>query len=560
MSNFMLMEPMNQSFQEIIGNGVQYTVPRFQRDYAWNQAQWEELWADIETLSQEDFHYMGYIVLQKKHHNAFEVIDGQQRLITLTLIALASMKKIKQLTEQNTENETRLKALNEKFVGYTSTVSLRVNNKLTLNRNNNEHFRYICDHLDIRNTRGLITTNKLLNKAFKFFEDQKVGETGSEIAKFIENIAAKMFFTKIVVQDSLNAYKVFETLNARGVQLSTPDLLKNYIFYVITQNQAITSSELDDFDKTWAFILQELGLSSFTDFIRYHYNFQNKIVTKKDLFLSIRNALDTSKKAVQYLKSLEEYAPIYAALSQPASEYWRNIENIDHRSIKFYLTGFDLFNIKQPFTVLMAAANNKFSTQAFEKLLKYFFILTIRYNVICHLSPNEQEKAYNRIAMGIHNNEYKTAYEVKNSAVFKNLYPNDDVFLRNFEFHKMPSKQTPRKIRFLLSSIENYLGNAIDYEKVTLEHICPYHADEDWDDYFGEGVIDVIDRLGNMVLLKKDHLGRKRFDEKKEYYAQSGFKLADKVASYENWDKNSVDDYQRWLAKQAAQTWHINFD
>ena len=65
MNNFMLKEPTNQTFQELIGNAVKYTVPRFQRDYAWTQEQWEDLWADIETLEAEHFHYMRYIVLQR---------------------------------------------------------------------------------------------------------------------------------------------------------------------------------------------------------------------------------------------------------------------------------------------------------------------------------------------------------------------------------------------------------------------------------------------------------------------------------------------------------------
>jgi len=82
---FMLMEPTNQTFQELISNGIKYQVPRFQRDYAWDSEQWEDLWSDIQTIADEQYHYMGYIVLQRKSHHDFEVIDGQQRLITLSL-------------------------------------------------------------------------------------------------------------------------------------------------------------------------------------------------------------------------------------------------------------------------------------------------------------------------------------------------------------------------------------------------------------------------------------------------------------------------------------------
>ncbi len=84
MSDFMLMEPANQSLSELLGNAAKYTVPHFQRDYSWEQEQWEDLWTDIESLEQEGFHYMGYIVLRRKGPNDFEVIDGQQRLVTLS--------------------------------------------------------------------------------------------------------------------------------------------------------------------------------------------------------------------------------------------------------------------------------------------------------------------------------------------------------------------------------------------------------------------------------------------------------------------------------------------
>ncbi len=101
MAAFMLIEPSNQSFQELVGNGIQYQVPRFQRDYAWDRQQWEELWADIETIAEEQFHYMGYIVLQRKGQYDFEVIDGQQRLITLSVLILAAMKSIQNLIDKH---------------------------------------------------------------------------------------------------------------------------------------------------------------------------------------------------------------------------------------------------------------------------------------------------------------------------------------------------------------------------------------------------------------------------------------------------------------------------
>ena len=124
----MIMEPTNQSFQELIGNGTSYIVPRFQRDYAWNQQQWEDLWSDIESLKDEKYHYMGYIVLQKKGDHDYEIIDGQQRLVTLSLLVLAAMRQIKNLSEKEIDiedNNERLEVLRGQFVGIKNPVSLR---------------------------------------------------------------------------------------------------------------------------------------------------------------------------------------------------------------------------------------------------------------------------------------------------------------------------------------------------------------------------------------------------------------------------------------------------
>jgi Protein of unknown function DUF262/Protein of unknown function (DUF1524) len=557
---FMVMEPTNQTFQELIGNGVKYQVPRFQRDYAWDREQWEDLWSDIETIKDEQYHYMGYIVLQRKSQHDYEVIDGQQRLITLSLVVLAAMKNIQLLINDGNEaeeNKERLGVLTDRYIGSKNPISLKVDSKLSLNRNNSSNFKSICSSLEAPNKRGQTNTNKLLNKCFKFFEEKKMGNTGQEIAELIECVSSGMVFTKIVVQDDLNAYKVFETLNARGVQLSTPDLLKNYIFSVVTKDNNIPDEELNELDESWSEIVSQLGESNFTDFIRYHHNFQATLVTKKDLFSSVRKLINTPEKAYEYLRSLSQYAPVYASLLNPHDEWWAN-QDVVYRDVKKYLEGFDLFNIKQPLTVLMVAFT-QFSGEEFVKLSKYLYILAIRYNVICHLSPNEQENAYNQLAIKIHAKECTRASHVKNNDIFRKLYPSDELFFNAFEFHKMPSKRSAKKIRFLLAEIETYLGHETDPTKTTLEHVCPYNPDEDWDNYFGEGINDIQDRLGNVVLLEKDELKRASFEDKKRAYLDAHYPLARQVSSYDKWNLQNLNAYQAWLSEQAVETWKVSY-
>jgi len=556
---FMLMEPKNENFNELIGGPNKYIVPRFQRDYAWDVGQWEDLWADINTLDDEGFHYMGYIVLQQKEQYQHEIIDGQQRLVTLSIIVLAAMKAIKTLIDNGEDvegNTERLDGITQNFVGSKNFVTLKVINKLELNRNNKSYFQRMSSHLEAQNSRGITSTNKLIRKCFDFFSKKDFGKTGSEIAQFIASFSSSMVFTKIIVQDDLNAYKVFETLNARGVQLSTPDLLKNYLFSIVTKDDQIGEDELNDLDEQWSEMIAQLGESNVSDYIRYHYNSQRKMVTKNNLFSSMRKILTKPEEAYQYLKSLIDYSPIYASLINPSDAWWGE-QDVKYKDGLHYLNGIRLFNIKQPLTIFLAAFNN-FSPEEFVKLVKYIYVLSIRYNVICHLSPSEQETVYNQIANKVSSREYSRASHVKNSEEFKRLYPDDNAFFNAFEFHRMPSKQTAKKIRFLLAEIEGYLGYKCDYEKTTLEHICPYNPEKDWCNSFGEGINDVKDRLGNMILMDKDNLKRSSFGDKKKEYTKSGYKLASKVTEYAEWNLEAVNDFQKWMSQQAVKVWMVN--
>lgn len=409
MSDFMLMAPANQTFGELFSNGVKYEVPKFQRDYAWSLEEWEDLWLNIEAIDDEKVHYMGYMVLQQKSQHEFIVIDGQQRLITLSVIVLAVMKKLQNLVDKRVDqeaNKQRLTVFTDRFIGVTNAVILTVENKLSLNRNNRRNFRNISSNLKPLREIGMSRTNLLLNEAFDFFVQKITIRDASELARFVEKLADKLFFTKIVTQDSINAYKMFETLNARGVQLSTPDLLKNHIFSTLTRNDNVTDTQLDDLDEEWAFIIAQLGAANFTDFICHHHNMQMGIVSRRGLFKSVKQMVETSVAASNYLRSLVVSAPIYSALLRSGDEWWRTYSNYLHR-ITHYLTALRLFEITQPFSILMAVILKNFTNEEFCNALKYLYILSVRYNIICHFSPNEQEKAYNKIAMKVFNGEFK---------------------------------------------------------------------------------------------------------------------------------------------------------
>lgn len=202
MGNQFLMEPSNQNFTSLMRMDNKYEVPNFQRDYSWEKEQLEDLWNDIDELKDEKYHYMGYIVLLQKNSKSFEIVDGQQRLTTLTLLVLACMAKLKEIIDDGIEveeNTERINGIENIYIGNKNIITLNVDSRLTLNRNNNSYFKGICSNLMPAKSRIITKTNKLLQEAFNFFKEKIKEKDGKKIAKFIENFTSSLYFTKIVV-------------------------------------------------------------------------------------------------------------------------------------------------------------------------------------------------------------------------------------------------------------------------------------------------------------------------------------------------------------------------
>ena len=319
----------NQTFRKVMANGLQYIVPRFQRDYAWGTEQWEDLWEDLEVTENGDQHYMGYLVFQSDNEKVFSVIDGQQRLTTVSLIIISSLYILNELIAKDIDkenNEKRLKQFRNNFIGFTDSVSLATKAKLTLNRNNDDFYRNFICPLQSLPLRGLTKSQRNLAEAVKYFKG-RITETieiedGASLAQFVENLLDKLLFTTISVSSDLNAYRVFETLNARGVQLSVPDLLKNYLFSLIDGQQKIDDLELKRLEDQWDFIVKQLGTIDFTKYVTAHWNSYHPTSSRGQLFKRIKAEIHDREGAFTYLKSMQESVGIYAALHNADDEFW----------------------------------------------------------------------------------------------------------------------------------------------------------------------------------------------------------------------------------------------
>ena len=554
-----IRDSYSDSFSKLLGNGMKYQVPKFQRDYSWEEEQWDDLWQDIlDLLNKNELdHYMGYLVLQTSDEKNYSIIDGQQRLTTLCILILAVINSLQDLEEKNIDadnNKIRREGIHKSFIGDIDYVTLVPQNKLILNRNNDSFYRQFMVSFQKMPNRGLNTSEKQLKKCFEWFCDKinKKYNNGNDLALFVDNITRRLFFTVIKVSDQLNAYKVFETLNARGVQLSSADLLKNYLFQVIDKTEA-HDTEISSIEEQWSKIVDKLGEEKFPEFLRTYWNSKHKTTRKNQLYKTIRENITTKQQVFELIKTLDSKADIFIALNNAYDELWT-----DNKEIQTGLEQIHLFSVKQPIALLMTAYE-KLSENDFIKLLNAIVVVSFRYNIIGGLNPNEQEDAYNKIALDIDINKSI------NWQLFNSIYPNDIQFENDFSIKELKSNSRNDKIaKYILSKIEKQIsGIELNYlnDTNTLEHILPKHPNEDWL-ITDENIERYKYRIGNFLLLEK-YLNREiennSFLSKVAKYKHSSIPLTKKIAEqYNEWTEVQISLRQKELAKTAKTIWKIS--
>ena len=557
-----LLDTSTVSLSDIIGNGKIYKVPSYQRDYSWKQDDWEDLWADILTiLNGESIHYMGSIVLQNNGEKIYSVIDGQQRLATLTLLVLGTIKEIQSLIDQGFDKENnheRIALLTKKFLGDKDPGSLTYSAKLSLNENNNSFFQ---THLMVfrppQNEKKLRDSDKLLWQAYNFFLDKisdrfKKNENGEELANFLNRkIAEKLMFIQIVVENELSAYTVFETLNSRGVSLTVTDLLKNYLFSLSSK------VDLDHIKEKWGKIVDSIGLDNFPTFLRHYWISKNKLIRHEYLFRAMKDVVNSSPQVIDLLDELEKNAQLYNALLNSSDPFW-----IGQRDQKKKIKEIELFKEKQALPILLASYN--FLTEAeFTRVLRIISVITFRYTIIAGLHTNLKEDVYNKAAIKISNKELTTASAIANEV--KALYTDDKDFKNDFSTISISTKRNKKLVRYILFEIENHLSHTdIDYEEspATIEHILPENAGDEWITNFPISIQEsLIYRLGNYTLLEDDKnrdCGTKGFESKKAIYSTSQYKITKLIVASE-WTPNTLDNRQNRLAESASAIWRLPY-
>ena len=567
MARSTLLDTRTVNYQELIGNGRAFFVPPYQRDYSWRQEQWEDLWNDIVEIHKphDARHYMGALVVEAQSDRRFVVIDGQQRLATLSILALAVIDALQKLAASGVDaeqNATRAGELRKRFIGEKDPASLIESSRLNLNDTDDGFYQdYLVQLRKPANPRGLVRSNKCMWDCFQYFTKQirasgSFGGDGIALARLVsETVARRLVFILITVEDALNAYTVFETLNARGLELTTTDLLKNYIF------ARASSADRKSMLRRWHRIATTVGQAHVPDLLRYHLLCDEPKVRRRRLFKLVRDRHRSARDVYDLLRILESRAEVFAAVKDPSHGYW-----LETPAARPYIAELSVFRVTQMMPLLFVV-REEWPEHDFVRTLKLVCTLAFRYTVVSRLNTNPLEVAYHRASKAVTDGTVRGPRQL--FEVLRPIYVSDEQTATDFTFLSIPTRG-PRKrlVKYILARLEeDRSGKPCNPETDpgTIEHIMPENPGADWEEEFPTATQEaVVNRIGNLTLLEANlnrELGNASYTDKVRAYAQSGYALANAVAETApaNWTPGLLDAHQRRLASRVVHLWRSDF-
>lgn len=309
---------------------VMYKVPPYQREYSWYKAQWEDLFEDL--IEADGAHFLGTIITLDQttdplESNILQVIDGQQRLTTLTLMLAAVHSVLKEhIEELDDDIRTDLTNLGRQLVRKSDKQPRVTPQK---QGNNLDDFRTVLEEagLPVRGERRPYYPSRRIAKCYRYFRSAIVRLSEAEEISAVEaalrvhEAASRAVIVKIEVANHADAFVLFESLNNRGMPLSPVDLIKNHLLAVSEKKRLM---DVDEAFTRWNEMLTSLGDNYATHerFLRHYYNaFKSElpevanasVATKSNLIRIYETLL--SQELLAVVDDLVEASMIYGRIN-----------------------------------------------------------------------------------------------------------------------------------------------------------------------------------------------------------------------------------------------------
>ena len=524
-------------------------------------------------MEREDrFYFVGLMVFMRSDEK-LRVLDGQQRLAT-TIILLAA---IRSWFASNLPGDDVFHDLQRDFIGRKELGGDTPIPRLTLNFNNDDRFqRYVVSAsplADIRREHAATNRNAPnhpMLSAILFMHDKVASiatthgdaETTKkyliDLAKYIRD---NVIVVRLTVPDEANAFRVFETLNDRSLDLSAVDLLKNHLFGLAHDHSA---GMLTEIERRWSQITQTLTDFKEEDFLKVFWTSRYGRTQLDDLFDDFKRRYNTGTGARELSLDLLEAAEQYAALEVSDDVIW----STHLPKTRKYVGSLKILDSKQVKPIMLSALK-KFTPTEMERLLRLLEVVIVRYQLIGEGRTGALEISCAKLAQEIWMGSVTSATEAV--ASLNSVLPTDEAF--RAAFHRKGDIAV-RKALYLLRRIEeqerrdNRPATAGELAptpvNLSIEHILPRNPGPAWDDVIASDlnvVDDCAHRIGNFCLLTEGSnrgLGRASFDDKKAVYNNSELLTTKYIGGHpSSWNRIAIQQRQEWLTARALSVWRF---
>ena len=334
-----------------------YTIPKYQREYTWGTREWEALYDDISENNEE--YFIGSIIcipLGDAINPYLEVIDGQQRLTTISLLLTAIFSRLKSYKDELSEDdEDVLPSLRKSLKSKNSPNEMKLVPQV---QNYNKHdFDFLMNEVGLRKASAQkypYYPMRKIARCYSYFikriDEEIEGKNADEVVKILldkYNLVKQAMLVKIEVSSHSDAYVLFESLNNRGTPLTAIDLMKNLIMARAESNHMT----IDDCFNRWQMLLANLSddYSIQERFFRQYYNafkrrlnepFQSESERKKDplgVVATRSNLLNIyenliNKNLLVFFDDILRCGQIYSwlILQETETSYRKALEDLDH--------------------------------------------------------------------------------------------------------------------------------------------------------------------------------------------------------------------------------------
>ncbi len=536
-----------------------FIIPQFQRNYSWEKEHVEDFWNDAwDSINEKNTnYYFGPIVLVKiKNSSDFKVVDGQQRITTLSIL-LSVIRDISKITENGEVFQ---------FTGnyLYDDMKKEKTSRLTLNENNSQYYKdFILNDMDPelkikmkpvnQYEKNLFNTYKTLFEKIKekFLVDKKNifkkenKELIFEINEFLKNVLFSFQIFKIILDNDDDASKLFATLNERGLSLSISDLIKNYIF---SKSEA---KNRDDHHKIWQIIIETLGENIKMDkYLQHHFIAWKSNVKEQNLYSAITGEVKNDKSVTEYLDSLKDKCKIYSDVMSSDTK-----QNPSTHLIELFL---ELQNDSaQPFLLNAIKKWGKKSNEV-RDLSRICLDVHFRAKTIGGRSAKEIVDAFADAAELVRNPE-GTAEISDIVSILKKIDFSDADFMANIRNKDF----APRNAKYFLKNIESKREKSKNKVKtvvpeITLEHIMPKNEDAKGWESMKMQHDELLNKIGNLTLLHSKPNSEERdnaFEIKQKKYAESGLIITEYLARKNDWNETEITSRGIDLASDAPAVW-----